>query len=265
MDIGTAKPTKREQRRVPHYMIDIISPRQTYSAWEFQQAVYTLVDKINRRSPGRPIFLVGGTYLYVDAVLKGWDFAEAKLMPTFRKKILKMTTGAMFRELQRLDPRTADKIDKHNRRRLLRALEAIHATGKSFYETRSATPPRWDILRFGMNVPQKKLDASNRRRIDRMFHAGWKKELARLIQKYPSSAPGFLAHGYREVLALIQSDHADDPAAVEKTKQRIAINTRHHAKRQRAWFIKDPETIWVNPKAVLLAQKKIKEFLDTKK
>ncbi len=256
LTIGTAKPTQREQRAVPHYMIDVISPRQTYSAWQFQQAVYAIVARISRREPGRPIFLVGGTYLYVDSVLKGWDFAGAKLDTKLRTQLRKMSTGEMFRELRNIDPQTAKTIDRHNQRRLLRALEAVHATGKSFYQSRSGRPPAWDVLIFGIDVPQKKLDNRNRLRIDRMFRAGWKKEVEQLAKKNLRSSPGFLAHGYREVLELVNKKKT-----LAQTKERIAINTRNHAKRQRAWFNKNPQIAWISPHAFSLAQRKVKNFL----
>jgi len=261
LDIGTAKPTKREQRLVPHYLIDVISPRQTYSAWQFQQAVYRIVKHLHTEKPGAPIFFVGGTYLYVDAVLKGWDFAQAQLNRGLRKRLLAMTPSSMFAELRKIDPNTAARIDRYNQRRLLRALEAVYTTGQSFYQTRSAKPPAWDILKFGLRVPQRKLDAQNRLRVDRMFKAGWPREVRQLAKKYSATAPGFLAHGYREVLALVRAKNPRELRLVEQTKRRIAINTRHHAKRQLVWFKKDPQVIWVRPNELTRAEKATRRFL----
>ncbi|MDP2587605.1 MAG: tRNA (adenosine(37)-N6)-dimethylallyltransferase MiaA [bacterium] len=240
MDIGTAKPTKAEQRRAKHYMIDIISPNQRYSAGRFQKTVYALVKKLYHAHPDQPIFLVGGTYLYVDAVRKGWDFAQTKADPGLRRRLERATLKQLAAELRKKDPTTARSIDMRNRRRLIRALEVVRTTGKSFYDQRTGSPPAWNMLSIGLDVPQKKLDLQNARRIDRMFCAGWTSEVKKLLRRYKPSTPGFYAHGYREVVEYLEGKRS-----LADTKKRIAINTRRHAKRQLTWFKKSPDTHWI--------------------
>ncbi|MFH0830601.1 MAG: tRNA (adenosine(37)-N6)-dimethylallyltransferase MiaA [Parcubacteria group bacterium] len=257
MDIGTAKPTRREQRLAQHYLIDIINPNQRYSAGRFQRETYRLVRQLHQRHPNVPIFIVGGTYLYIDAVLKGLNFAHTKANFRLRAKLERLTLTKLWQRLRRLDPYTAAQIDSHNRRRLVRALEVVLQTGRSFYEQRTSRAPDWDVLILGVRVPQAKLDASNRQRIDKMFRQGWGREVKRLIKKYPRNASGFLAHGYREVIDYLAGQHT-----LAETKERIAINTRHHTKRQMAWFKKDSRTHWLPPTNIKKASQLVAKFLE---
>jgi tRNA dimethylallyltransferase len=255
MNIGTAKPTRSEQRLVRHYLIDVITPRQTYSAWKFQHEVYKIVNQLR----GRPIFLVGGTYLYVDAVLKGWDFSQIGENKALRRQLEKKNVAQLVSMLQEIDPRTARRIDTKNKRRLVRAIEASTLSGKSFFSERGARRPNWNVLTLGMEVPRPLLDKHNRARIDKMFAAGWVREVRALLKRYPRSSPGFLAHGYREVV-----DYIRGKKTMQATKEKIAVNTRRHAKRQVTWFKKDPETIWINPTDYKRAKKLIEKFASKK-
>jgi tRNA dimethylallyltransferase len=256
MDIGTAKPTTAEQRAAKHYFIDVIDPNQTYSAGRFQREAYKLVHALHTAHPDEPIFIVGGTYLYVDAVLKGWDFAKTQRNSGLRKKLSALSLKQLQQKLRELDPGTALKIDMQNPRRLIRALEVVMQTGGSFYAERAAHAPDWNTLWIGLRVPQAKLDRSNARRIDRMFRQGWTREVTRLAKKYPITAPGFYAHGYREALAFIRGEHT-----LQETKAQIAINTRHHTKRQMAWFKKNPDIHWQSPTNVKRAAQLLSRHL----
>jgi len=250
MDVGTAKATHEEQHAAKHYLIDVINPSQRYSAGRFQREAYRLVKKLFAQKPDEPILIVGGTYLYVDAVLKGLDFAETTRSPKVRARLEKLTLQQLQRELRKRDPLTAHTIDMHNPRRLIRALEVVLSTGKSFYGARASTPPDWNILWLGIKVPQATLDRNNAKRIDRMMRAGWVQEVKRLRKRYPKSAAGFLAHGYREVIDYIEGNRT-----LPQTKKQIAINTRHHTKRQMAWFKKNPAIKWLGPRDINKAAK----------
>ena len=255
-DIGTAKPTRAEQRMVPHFMLNVVSAKERYSAADFQKKVNKLVYKLNRTHPNRPIFLVGGTLLYVDAVLKGLDFSAAPPDLQLRVKLNKLARTALLTRLCRVDPITARKIDRHNHRRLVRALEVALTTGHSFYKTRQSHPPDWDVLKLGVILPQSHLDRRNLKRIDRMFRAGWTAEVRQLAKKYPRSAPGFLAHGYREVQNFIAGQ-----STLAETKKIIANKTRQNTRRQLRWLKKDPEIIWLGPNQTSHAPRLVKAFL----
>jgi tRNA dimethylallyltransferase len=255
MNVGTAKPTRAEQRAVQHYLIDVITPRQTFSAWKFQREVYRIVDQLHNQ----PVFLVGGTYLYVDAVLKGWDFSQTGKQVALRRQLEKKSLAQLFSMLQKMDPRTARQIDRKNKRRLVRAIEAGTLSGKSFFSERGAQPPDWNVLTLGMEVPRPLLDKHNRARIDRMFAAGWVAEVRALLKKYPRSSPGFLAHGYREVV-----DYIRGKKTIQATKETIAVNTRRHAKRQVTWFKKDPEAVWIKPTEYKRAKKLVEKLVRKK-
>jgi tRNA dimethylallyltransferase len=254
-NIGTAKPTRTEQRSVPHYMLDVVSPRRRYSAAEFQQTVYRLVARLQRTHPRRPIFLVGGTMLYVDVVLKGLDFLSAPPDLRLRARLQKLTDEELQARLRRLDPMTAKSIDAKNRRRLLRALEVVVSTGRPFYEARSSSTPDWDVLKIGLRMPQRQLDAQNLRRIDRMFRAGWAAEVQRLTRRYPASAPAWQAHGYREVLSYVRGERS-----LKKTQLLIAQKTRQNTKRQLRWIAKDSTLHWIGAGDAYKARKLVANY-----
>jgi len=255
-DIGTAKPAHAEQRAVPHYMVDVVSPRRRYSAAEFQRAVYKLVERLQRTHTGRPVFLVGGTMLYVDAVLKGLDFSIAPPSPRVRAKLNRMTDAQLLQLLKKNDPATARTIDAKNRRRLIRALEVVLTTGRPFYAARSTNPPAWDVLKIGLRTPQRDLDARNLRRIDRMFRAGWTAEVGRLARRYPPSAPAWQAHGYREVLAYVRGQ-----GSLAETKQLIARKTRQNTRRQLRWMRNDAGIRWIKPADTKKAARLVADLL----
>jgi tRNA dimethylallyltransferase len=253
MPIGTATPTISERKGVPHYLFSFLSPRRQYSAAQFQKEVYRLVPRLKKR----PIFIVGGNGLYIDAVLKGFDFGGQGRDATTRQRLERQSLAVLLKRLHRLDPLTFKTIDHKNKRRLVRALEYIISTGKSFYGARTYAPPNWQILKIGIRLPVKKVDELQRKRMNAMIRRGWVKEAVRVQKKYGKNSLALVAHGYRELLSA-QAGAITREEALERTAHKI----HQYTKRQLNWFKKDPAIHWVAPSARKKAARIIARFLE---
>ena len=234
MDIGTAKPTPEERARVPHHLIDLFPPDQNFSLAEYQQLAYAAIDAIHAQ--GRVPFLVGGTALYVRAVVEGLRIPEVPPDPALRAALetvlAEQGREELFRRLAERDPATAAVIDPQNPRRLLRALEIVLLTGRSKVELEGADPPPYAILQIGLTRPRPALYARIDRRVEQMVEAGWVGETARLIdQGYAPTLPAMTSLGYREIAAYLRGE-MDLEAAVA----RIQVETHRYVRHQMTWF-----------------------------
>lgn len=234
MDIGTAKPTPEERARVPHHLIDLFPPDQIFTLAEYQQLAYAAIDAIHAR--GRVPFLVGGTALYVRAVVEGLRIPEVPPDPALRAELeavlAEQGREELFRRLAAHDPATAATIDRNNPRRLLRALEIVLLTGRSKVELEGADPPPYAILQLGLTRPRAALYARIDRRVEQMVEAGWVEETARLLdQGYAPTLPAMTSLGYREIAAYLRGE-MDLAAAVA----RIQVETHRYVRHQLTWF-----------------------------
>ena len=244
MDIGTAKPTPAEQARVPHHLIDRVTPDIAYSAAEFQRDAYAVIDAIHGR--GRVPFLVGGTILYVRAVTEGLRMPAVPPDPAVRAELetvlAEQGREELFRRLQTLDPATAAVIDANNPRRLLRALEIVITTGKSKLELEGADPPPYTMLRIGVEWPRPVLYARIDRRVEQMVAAGLADETQRLLDAgYDAKLPSMTSLGYREMTAYLAGEMTLNDAI-----QRIQIETHRFVRRQYTWFRRLQDVTWFN-------------------
>jgi tRNA dimethylallyltransferase len=251
--IGTATPTVAERKGVPHYLFSFLSPQRQYSAGQFQKEVYRLVPRFKRR----PIFIVGGNGLYIDAVLKGFDFGGQGRDTAIRKRLEQQSATALLKRLRRLDSLTYKTIDHKNKRRLVRALEYIISTGKSFYGARTYSPPDWHILKIGLRLPVNKVDLLQRKRMNAMIKRGWSKEAVKVQKKYGLHSPALVAHGYRELLSA-DAGTISRQEALDRTAHKI----HQYTKRQLNWFKKDQAIHWVAPNARQKAARLVARFLE---
>ncbi|CAN5720369.1 tRNA (adenosine(37)-N6)-dimethylallyltransferase MiaA [soil metagenome] len=251
MDIGTAKPTWQERQRVPHHLIDIRNPDQTLSVAEYQQIAYRTIDEVHRRQ--QVPFLVGGTALYLRAIVQGLRIPEVPPDPVLRAKLetLLVQAGrtALFQQLQALDPATAAVIDAQNPRRVLRALEIVMITGKSKIELEGAEPPPYRVLQIGLDRPRAQLYQRIDQRVDAMIAEGLVQETQQLLEAgYRPPLPAITSLGYREIIAYLQGEMTL-AAAVE----RIKTETHRFVRHQYTSFRKLPGIDWFdltqNPKA----------------
>jgi tRNA dimethylallyltransferase len=247
MDIGTAKPSREELARVPHYLIDIVNPDETLSLAVFQQKAKEIIADIQAR--GKLPFLVGGTGQYVRAVTEGWTppevTADERLRDVLEK--LKEERGLewLHAKLQILDPEAAAKIDARNVRRTIRALEVILTTGRKFSEQRGQVDSPYQLITIGLTRPRPELYQRVDERIDAMFANGLVDEVKSLLEKgYSPSLPSMSAIGYRECVSVAKGMLTEEQAKVEMRRV-----TRIFVRRQANWFKEsDPNIMWFKVK-----------------
>jgi tRNA dimethylallyltransferase len=243
MDIGTAKPSRAELARVPHYLIDIVNPDETLSLAVFQEKAKSIIADIHAR--GKLPFLVGGTGQYVRAVTQGWTppevTADERLRCVLEK--LKEERGLewLHARLQSLDPEAAAKIDARNVRRMVRALEVILTTGRKFSEQRGQVDSPYHLITIGLTRPRPELYQRVDERIDLMFANGLVDEVKGLLEKgYSPTLPSMSAIGYRECVSVVKGKLTIDQAKVEMKRV-----TRIFVRRQANWFKEsDPNIKW---------------------
>ncbi|MDO9129593.1 MAG: tRNA (adenosine(37)-N6)-dimethylallyltransferase MiaA [Anaerolineales bacterium] len=241
LDIGTAKPSPAEQARVPHHLIDIADPHETWSLALFQQAAIQAIADIHQRS--RLPFLVGGTGQYIRAVTHGWTPPAQAPHPRLRTNLETLarerSNAWLHSKLAVLDPLAAEIIDPRNLRRTIRALEVILSTGKRFSEQRGRSESPYRLLTIGLNRPRPELYARLDARIQAMFANGLLDEVQRLLDRgYSPDLPSLSAIGYRECVMVLQGKLTQ-----EQARQAIQRATRVFVRRQANWFKQDDPTI----------------------
>lgn len=241
MDIGTAKPMMAERALVPHHLIDVCAPDTPLTLAEYQRLAYATIDDIQAR--GRVPFLVGGSSLYVRAVVEGLRIPEVPPNPALRveleAQLAEEGRESLFQRLQTLDPATAAVIDGLNPRRVLRALEIVITTGRSKTELEGADPPPYTILQIGLMRPREELYARIDARVLAMVEAGLVAETEALLAAgYASTLPAMTSLGYREISAYLRGE-LTLAAAIEK----IQTETHRFVRHQMTWFRKMPAVI----------------------
>lgn len=254
MDIGTAKPTREEMRRVPHHLIDVAEPDETWSLALFQQKATQAIAEIQRR--GRLPLLVGGTGQYVRAVTQGWTPPEVKPEDRLRAELERLADSRgkdwLHDKLKRLDPEAAENIDMRNLRRTIRALEVVLTTGRRFSEQRAQAESPYQLLTIGINRPRAELYARIDARIEAMFKAGLLEEVRELLRKgYSVDLPSMSGIGYRECCLVLEGKITEEEARVQMRRA-----TRAFVRRQANWFKPDdPEIHWFDAGTRDLAEK----------
>ena len=243
MDIGTAKPSREEQARVPHHLIDIANPNEILSLAVFQQKAREAIADIRARN--KIPFLVGGTGQYIRAVTEGWTPPEVEPDERLRKELerLKEEKGLawLHDKLKNLDPVAAEKIDARNFRRTIRALEVIMTTGKKFSDQRGQSESPYHLMTIGLTRPRDELYERVDQRIEAMFTNGFLNEVNGLLEKgYSPTLPTLSAIGYRESVRVVKGELTEEQAKVE-----IRRATRVFVRRQANWFKEsDPNIRW---------------------
>ena len=235
MDIGTAKPTADDRARVPHHLIDIVDPGDSFSAADYQSAANAAAEEILSRGH-LPVFC-GGTGMYLEAVITGNTFSEAGSDPALRAELLTRDPGALYAELCEIDPEAARGIHPNNIKRVVRALEIYHATGmtKTEWDARSRTQsPEYQgrVLFLDYADRQQLYDRINAR-VDRMIALGLEQEVASL--RLPAGSTSAQAIGYKEMLEYFSGALQFDEAV-----KKIKTASRNYAKRQLTWFRRRP-------------------------
>lgn len=250
MDIGTAKPGAAERRGIPHYLIDIRDPDEEYTVADYKRDAIAAIHDIAGR--GRVPLLVGGTGLYVRAVVDNLDIppvvADPQLRAEIEREIADEGLAVVFKKLVALDPEAEYIVDPKNPRRVVRALEVARATGEPFTAQRRKNDPLFETLTLGIDPPPDVLRERIDRRADAMMRGGLVEETRALIKKYGASRAAFDAIGYREIVAYL-----DDRCLLADAVAAIKLNTWHYAKRQMTWFRKDRSVRWIKNEDEALA------------
>ena len=247
MDIGTAKPTDSEMQGVPHHMLDVAEPWENYSAGRYVQAASACVDDILAR--GRLPVVVGGTGLYIDALIAGTVFAAAPSDVQLRTRLndeYDSLGGDSFRaKLAQVDPLRAEKLHPGDKKRLVRAMEVYLLTGRTITEHDNATkalPPRYDAAKIALTFrDRQRLYDRIDRRVDEMCARGLTDEVRALIAAgVPRSCTAMQAIGYKEILRALDGELTMDEAVAL-----IKRESRRYAKRQLTWLRRDPGLFWI--------------------
>jgi tRNA dimethylallyltransferase len=245
LDIGTAKPTAAERAAVPHHVVDVVDPTEDWSAVAHQAAARAAVADIAGR--GKRALLVGGTGLYVQAVVDDLRFPQED--PDLRAELEAWTAepggvAAAYDELKRRDPEAAAKIDPHNARRIVRALEVIRLSGRPFSSFGPGVdhfgPTAFPVRLAGVWLPRDVVNARISTRFAAMRDAGLVEEARRLLDGPALSRTAAQAIGYKEVIAALSDGEVTQDEAFEQAVRR----TRSFARRQRMWFRRDPRIAW---------------------
>ena len=245
MDIGTAKPNAEEMRGVPHHMIDVIDPAESFSVGRYVEMAAPILEDIRRR--GKAVILCGGTGLYADSLLLGRDFAP---MPrTGRREELEALADragieAVIERLRAVDPEAAARLHPSDRKRIIRAMEVYLETGQTITDhdrASKAQPPKYRALWLGLTFADRAAlyDRINRR-VDQMVESGLLEEARRFLESPEEKATAMQAIGYKEL-----APYFADEISLEEAVESIRRETRRYAKRQLTWFRRDPEIHWI--------------------
>jgi tRNA dimethylallyltransferase len=253
-NIGTAKPSAVEQNLIPHYLIDICNPKDTMTVAEYQAQAQALISSLPS-----PVFLVGGTGLYIRSITQGMKIPRVAPQPELRSQLESLGQTQLYAMLQQVDAVAAKKIHPHDPVRTLRALEVFYVTGCPISEQQGENPPDYPILQIGLDCDS--VDLTNRimQRTEKMITDGLVAEVEYLCQKYGSDLPLLNTLGYQEIRQYLAGD-----VSLEQAKELTILHTRQFAKRQRTWFKAYPQIEWFdvqNPDLLEKVWQRVQEFI----
>ncbi|MCX5908211.1 MAG: tRNA (adenosine(37)-N6)-dimethylallyltransferase MiaA [Deltaproteobacteria bacterium] len=264
LDIGTAKPSPEERRRVFHHLVDILDPDQDYSAAIFRERADAILEDLHRKHIS--VFVVGGTGLYFKTLSRGLfrgPAANVELRLLLQKRAEAEGSESLHRELRQLDPEAALRIHPRDTLRIVRALEVLTLSGRPiscFQREHGFREEKYEVLKIGLTFPRAELYRRIEERMEHMLELGWVEEVRSLLSR-----------GYRPVLKSLQSlgykqivSHLLREQTREEAIGRIARDTRRYAKRQLTWFKADPEIQWFcpGPESTLAIRQMVERFLE---
>ncbi|OWY64145.1 tRNA (adenosine(37)-N6)-dimethylallyltransferase MiaA [cyanobacterium TDX16] len=292
-NLGTAKPTPSQQRLIPHYLIDICDPTETFTVAEYQEQARGLIQnskfKIqnskfsdspvragfepqfvdgSRESVAKPApttpdsqfpLLVGGTGLYIRSIVRGMKIPRVAPQPELRSQLLSLSQKQLYAMLQQVDPVAATKIHPNDPTRTVRALEVFYVTGRPISTQQGEDPPCYPILQIGLDCELNALTQRIAQRTEQMVADGLVAEVEYLCQKYGMDLPLLNTLGYQEFKQYLAGDFS-----LEEAKELTVLHTRQFAKRQRTWFRAYPQIEWFNadnPDLVERVWQRIQDFM----
>ncbi len=262
MDIGSAKISKEEMEGVPHYLVDVLDPREDFHVVKFQEMAKSAMEEIY--SHGHIPILVGGTGFYIQALVYDIDFTNKDEDTSIRRKLETFADQegleALHERLRKVDPKSAELIHANNKKRVIRALEFFEQTGKPISEhneTEKAKESPYDFRYFVLTDDRQRLYNRIDQRVDLMIEKGLVEEVKGLRQmgckKDMVSMQGL---GYKEILEYLDGD-----TSLEEAIYKIKRDTRHFAKRQLTWFRRERQVIWLNKESYQTEEALIEDMI----
>jgi tRNA dimethylallyltransferase len=245
MDIGTAKLTVPERRGIVHHQLDVLEVTDNATVAKYQAAAAADIEDIAAR--GAVPVIVGGSMMYIQALLDEWSFpaTDPAVRARWEDRLAEVGVTALHGELARVDPEAAASILNTDGRRIVRALEVVELTGRPFAASAPQIgAPRWDTLIVGLDWDTETLDDRLQRRTDLMFATGLVDEVVALRARgLRDGVTAARALGYAQVLTAL--DAGGDEAAIAEAQERTFIGTRRYVRRQRSWFRRDHRITWL--------------------
>ncbi|MGG0442711.1 tRNA (adenosine(37)-N6)-dimethylallyltransferase MiaA [Bacillus mycoides] len=243
MDIGTAKVTTDEMDGIPHYMIDIKDPEDSFSVAEFQESVRKCIREITER--GKLPIIVGGTGLYIQSVLFDYQFTDEAGDATYREQMEKLAlehgVEYVHKRLQEVDPESAERIHANNVRRVIRALEIFHTTGEKMSNQleKQENELLYDVSLIGLTMDREMLYDRINLRVNLMIEQGLLEEVKGLHERGVRDCQSIQAIGYKEIY-----DYFENRVSLEEAVSQLKTNSRRYAKRQLTWFRNKMDVAW---------------------
>lgn len=249
MDIGTDKPM--EFNGIPHHLLNILNPDEEFNVAIFKDSAEKIIKEIHEQ--GNIPFLVGGSTMYIDALVYNYNIPHTKPNLKLRKELEQKSNEELLNQLIKLDPEAEVSVDRNNKRRLVRALEVCLQTGEPFTKQRKKQDLPENVLYLAINSDREELYEKINSRVDEMMAEGFLNEVKKLHKRYDLNT-AMQATGYRQLVQYIKGEISLEEA-VGKTKQ----SHRNYAKRQLTWLNRNKDVIWIENNKE--AKHKINEFL----
>lgn len=259
MDIGTAKIRTEEMDGITHHLLDIKEPEESFSVAEFQLLVRKKITEIHKR--GKLPMLVGGTGLYIQSVIYDYQFSDNSSDDAFRKelekKAQKFGNEFVHNMLKQMDPNSAERIHPNNVRRVIRAIEVFHITGKTAgeYQEEQEQELLYNVALIGLTMDRDKLYERINMRVDLMIKDGLLEEVKGLYDQGLREVQSIQAIGYKELY-----DYWDGKVSLEEAIENLKQNSRRYAKRQLTWFRNKMDVTWFDMTEVNSYSKKMHEI-----
>lgn len=245
MNIGTAKPSKEEMQGVPHHIIDVVSAKEKFSVFDYEERAVKIVDRL--LAEGKIPVICGGTGFYINSVLFNLGYGGAKGDDAIREKyetlLAEKGKEYLFSLLKEVDGQTAEKLHPNDAKRVIRALEIYEISGKKKSEQCDELVPRYDYVAVAIDFPREELYRRIDSRVDSMFAEGLVDEVKGLIDcGIDENCQSMQAIGYKEVVEGLKNNQS-----YSTMRDIIKLHTRHYAKRQITFFKKLKGLIWLKP------------------
>jgi tRNA dimethylallyltransferase len=240
MDVGTAKPTKEELGRIPHHLVDILDPEDDYSLATYLEDAFAAIEDIARRT--RVPIVVGGTPLYLRALVEGWTVPRVPPNQQLRQKLEQMPVEQVHDMVVQVDPESAERIGESNKRRLIRAYEVFHDSGEQLSKLEGKVAPPYRLLMLGLFRERDALYRRIDERVRWMFANGLLDEARWLIERgVPDACASLSAIGYREAMAVVRGQ-----MTIEDAVETTCNATHRYVRHQETWFRRFSDIHWLD-------------------